>query len=338
MRYSNRLFLYAPLCVLLALAIAAALRWQAVADGLETWLRQHNGHEIAPGVTLHFGSESVSGFPFNVDAVLRNVTFQVKATRTSGAWHADAFAIHELTFGRAQQIYEAAGTQNISWTDAEGGAHRLSFVPGSLQASAILSRGRLVRFDLDLNGIGSREIAGARVQLHFRKAPDRDAIDFVANADRLRLDPAVQAGFGADIRHAAINGRLVPAEPFGALFDGRALWDHAADEWRKSHGTFELDSLEMDWDNFQLHASGGLGFDNDHRPHGVLTVDLDGAVTAPAVGIADDRLARAVVALTKDTREVPHRLTINIVSGNVNVWVTNAPQIIIGAGKLGPLY
>jgi hypothetical protein len=338
MRYSNRLFLYAPLFVLLALAIIAALRWQAVAGGLETWLRQHNGREIAPGVTLHFASESVSGFPFNVDAVLHDVTFEVKATRTSAAWHADAFAIHELTFGRAQLIYEAAGSQNISWNDAQGGAHHLSFVPGSLQASAILSRGRLVRFDLDLNGIGSREITGARLQLHFRKAPDRDAIDIVASADQIHLDPSVQAGFGANIRHAAIVGCFVPAKPFGALFDGQLPWDRAMDAWRRDGGAFQIANFDMNGDSVQLHASGKLGLEDDHRPRGMLAVDLNGSVAAPTAGTAGDRLARAIARLTKVTKGTANSLSISIVSGDVNVRLTKAQQIAADAGKVGPVY
>jgi hypothetical protein len=338
MRYSHRLFLYAPLFVLLALAVGATLRWQAVASGMETWLRQQNGHEIAPGVTLHFASETVSGFPFNVDAVLRNVTFEVKGARTSGAWHTDGFAIHELTFGRAQQIYEAAGSQTVSWTDAERGSHRLVFVPGSLMASAILSGNRLVRFDLDINGIGSHEISGARMQLHFRKAPDRDAIDIVASADQLHLDTALQAGFGADLRHATLDGSLVPAAPFGALFDGRALWDDAIDEWRKNRGAFQLTRLEMNWGGLQFRASGRLGLDDDHRPQGTLALDIEGAVTPPRSEITDDRLARAVAGLTKVTKEAPGGLSINIASGGVNLQVTKAPQIMVDAGKLGPFY
>ncbi len=338
MRYSNRLFLYAPLLVLMALAGAAALRWQAVAGGLETWLRQHNGHEIAPGITLHFASESVSGFPFNADALLNNVTFLVKSAHTSGSWHADAFAMHELTFGRAQQIYEAAGTQTVSWTDTEGGAHRLAFVPGSLMASAILSNGRLVRFDLDLNGIGSRQISGARAQLHFRKAPDHDAIDIVATVDQLHLAPALQAGFGSTLRRATLEASFAPAAPFAALFAGNDSWDHALEAWRRDTGAFHLGKLEMDWNDVQIRASGGLGLDDDHRLLGKLTFNIAGTTKTPAAGTGDGRLAHAIALLTNDTTSPPHALSLNIASGVVNLWVTKTPQIIIGAGSLGPLY
>lgn len=338
MRYSSRLFLYAPLFALLALAVAAGLQWRAVAGGLETWLRQNNGHKIAPGVTLHFASESVSGFPFNVDVVLGNVTFTVQSARTSGSWHTDAFAIHELTFGRTQQIYEAAGTQTITWTDAEGGVHRLAFVPGSLRASAILAHGRLVRFDLDLNAIGAREVSGARVQLHFRKSPDRDAIDIVASANQLHLSPTLGAGFGGELHHANMTASLVPAQPVAALFAGRESWDQALEAWRRDGGAFCLDDLEMTWTEARLRARGRLGLDSDHRPQGAISLDLDGTVKAPAADVLDDRLARAIAQLTKVTNGAPRTFSIRIFSGTVNLQLTKTPQITKDAGSLGPLY
>jgi hypothetical protein len=338
MRYSSRLFLYAPLFVLLALAVAAGLRWFAVKDGMESWLRDHNGREIAPGVTMRFGAESVTGFPFNLDVVLRDVAFEVKSARTSGAWRMDAFAIHELTFGRTQQIYEAAGAQTITWADAEGGRHRFAFVPGSLQASAILSRGRLARFDLDLNEIGARDIAGVRFQLHFRKAPDRDAIEIVASGDQIRLAPPLQAGFGKNLRRAQLSASLTPGNLLAPLFAGSESWDAALDAWRRGGGTFHLGDMELDFGGVQIHASGALGLDAAHRPQGTIALAIDGASQASIGGTGAGRLARAIQQLTKVTNTPPRALSLNIDSGDVNLRVTKSPQPAAGAGSLGPLY
>ena len=338
MRYSSRLFLYAPLLVLLTLAIAAALRWEAVADGLEAWFRQSNGHEIAPGVTLHFATESISGFPFNVDVALRDVTFQVKSAHTSGSWHTDAFAIHELTFGRSHQIYEAAGKQTVLWSDAEGDRHHLTFVPGSLMASAILSHGRLVRFDLDLNGIGSREISGTRAQLHFRKAPDRDAIDIVISADQLHLDSRLQAGFGTTIRRALLEASVTPAAPFAPLFDGRDTWDRALDTWRHNDGVFHITGLDTDWGGVQIHARGTLGLDRVHRPRAALGLNIGGAMNLRPSETGENRLAHAIEQSIKSSDNAPGELLLSIESGDVNVRATKAPQIATGAGLIGPLY
>src|SRR5438477_11518857 len=167
MHYSNRLFLYAPFVVLLVLAAAAMLRWRQVADQWETELPPANrGHEITPGVSLHFDSEAIGGFPFNLDVVLVHMVLAVQSTRGPISLESERFAIHALTYGRAQQIFEAAGTQTVSWTDAEGATHRFVFVPGSLRASAIERDGQLARFDLDLDEFGSRALAAARAQFH----------------------------------------------------------------------------------------------------------------------------------------------------------------------------
>src|SRR5580658_878360 len=101
MRYSHRLFLYAPYLVLLVLVIAAGLRWWSVSNAFQKRLDEANrGREISPGVTLHFGSEEIGGFPCNIDAVLHNVTIKVGAPRGPLVWHTEHFAIHALTYGR----------------------------------------------------------------------------------------------------------------------------------------------------------------------------------------------------------------------------------------------
>lgn len=333
MSYSNRLFLYAPLVVLLGLAIAAALRWEIVSGGLETWFRLHNGHEIAPGVTLHFATESVTGFPFNVDAVLTNVTFEVRSARTSASWHTDGFAMHELTFGRTQQVYEAAGTQTVSWIDADGGNHRLVFVPGSLMASAILSGRRLVRFDLDLNGIGSREISGARLQLHFRKARDRDAIEVAASAEQIQLAPVLQMGFGTVLQNARLTATLTPAAPLGRLFEGGDIWDRALEAWRCKNGAIRFDTLETNWNGVQTHAAGSLGLDDSHILAGGLALDAKGMMRTP-----EGRLAQAIVQLTKDRPGTARRYSLSVASGIVSLRVTKSPQMSAAAGSIGPLY
>ncbi|MGH6876648.1 MAG: DUF2125 domain-containing protein [Rhizomicrobium sp.] len=341
MRYSSRLFLYAPLLVVLILAIAAGLRWHTVAGGLEQWLIQSNGHEIAPGVRLRFGSEKISGFPFNVDAMLDNVTLETNGARGPIVWRTERFAIHELTFGRVQQIYEAAGTQGLSWTGSDGRAHRFTFVPGSLQASAIESGGRLVRFDLDINGIGSRDLSGARVQLHFRKAPGRDAIDVACSADDLRLSPGLQAGFGARIERLTVRGSLAPAARVSSLFSGGDEWRGAAEKWRHGRGVFHLDRFAITWGGLSAQGTGKLMLDNAHRLEGDLHLIVTGAKTLPAAKGADTPLAHAIAELAQTAPSAGNArldISIDLRDGNITVRRAGASQLAFPAGRIGPLY
>lgn len=338
MRYSSRLYLYAPLILLAVLAVAATLLWESVAGGLETALLRSNVGTIAPGVTLRFAHERVSGFPFNVDAVLDDVTFEVSSAFGPARWHTDRFALHELTFGRAQQIYEAAGAQTLDWSDAGHARHHFVFVPGSLQASAISSHGRLLRFDLDINGIGSREITGARLQLHFRKSPGRDAIDIVMSADDLHLGRALQAGFGPLLSKLNVQGSILPAAPLADLFSGREAWTAAADKLRRHQGVFRIDRFEVRWAAISAHGTGALAVDDSHRAVGNLETVMTGRPTLTGAAPGDALLARALSQLTNATQRQPVHLSASIASGAVNLAITDVPQSTVSAGTIGALY
>jgi hypothetical protein len=315
------------------------LRWQVVAGRLEHRLQRVNGHDMAPGVTLRFGSEKISGFPFNVDAVLAGFTVEAGSAHGPIVWRTEQFAIHELTFGRAQQVYEAAGRQSVSWTDADGAVHRFVFVPGSLRASAIESGGRLVRFDLDINGIGSPDLWGARAQLHFRKAPDRDAIDVVLSVDDVHLAPALQAGFGAVIKHLTVNGSLAPAAPFASLFSGAAEWQDALEKWRLDRGVFRIWQFDVTWGGLSAEGDGSFTLDDLHRPEGRLDLHAEG--NPPADAGADARLAHALLQLTNTaTRDANLRLglSIDIAAGKTGLRRASSRQPAIPAGSLGPIY
>lgn len=338
MRYSSRLFLYAPLIVLAALALGAALLWQSVAGGLEATLLRDNGSAIAPGVTLRFAHERVGGFPFNVDAVLDDVTFEVHSAFGPARWHTDRFALHELTFGRAQQIYEAAGTQTLEWIDSARSRHHFVFVPGSLQASAISSQGRLLRFDLDINGIGSREVTGARMQLHFRRSPGRDAIDVVLSADDLHLGPALDAGFGPGLSKIFVQSTIFPAVPFAGLLAGRDTWTDATEKWRRDKGIFRIDHLEIGWGAVRAQGAGSLALDQSHRATGDLELVTAGVPNRNRGKSDDGRFAHALSQLTNATRRPPLHVSASIASGAVNLAITHSPQTAVSAGTIGALY
>lgn len=338
MRYSSRLFLYAPLIVLAALALGAALLWRSVAGGLEARLLRDNGGAIAPGVTLRFAHERVEGFPFNVDAVLDDVTFEVRSTFGPARWHTDRFALHELTFGRAQQIYEAAGRQTLDWTDSARSRHHFVFVPGSLQASAISSEGRLLRFDLDINGIGSREFTGARMQLHFRKSPGRDAIDVVLSADDLHLWPALEAGFGPGLSKLDVQSTIFPAAPFAGLFAGGDTWSDATEKWRQEKGVFRIDHFEIRWGAVHAQGAGSLALDQAHRANGDLELVTTGVPNLNGGKSDDARFARALLRLTNATQRTPLHISASIASGAVNLAITHTPETAVSAGTTGALY
>src|ERR1700761_8649152 len=137
MNYSSRFWLYAPFCTFLTLAAIAAVHWWIVAGDFEKKLTALKGRQAMPGVTIDWDKVDVGGFPFRLDADF--VNFRVAGAGAHGPfqWRTEKFALHALTYGRAKTVYEAAGQQQVSWTDGGNAAHSISFLPGALRASTI---------------------------------------------------------------------------------------------------------------------------------------------------------------------------------------------------------
>ena len=109
LKYSSRFWLYAPLMVFLGIAAWAMGHWWVVASALDRKLTALNGHEAMPGVTVSYASKTISGFPFNIDIVFTGLKIAGAGPHGPFAWSTERFALHRLTYGRAQDIYEAAG-------------------------------------------------------------------------------------------------------------------------------------------------------------------------------------------------------------------------------------
>jgi len=334
LRYSSRLFLYAPFVILLVIAAIAMLRWRQLATEWETTLLAANrGEELAPGVTLHFASENISGFPFNLDMVLDNPIVSVQSTRGPISLESEHFAIHALTYGRAQQIFEAAGRQILQWTDAGGEFHRFQFVPGTMRASAIESDGRLARFDLDLNTFASHVLSGARAQLHVRAAPGHDLLDVVILADDLR----VKSGHDA-VPHLELRGEMTPATPLSALLSGREEWRHALAGWRVASGTLRLDNVDVAARDSRLTATGALRLDQANRLSGALRIQISGAMPWKPTRLVESRFTSALQELAdaaSNQSPSPFFLSLDIHNGAA---IVSAAEKSRDAGSIDPLF
>lgn len=219
--YSSRVFLYAPLCVFLALCIAAGVNWWVKASALSDRLAAVNGHEVMPGVTVSFAAKKTSGFPFSLDTEFSNFSVSVATPTGPTVWSSEKFAMHALTYGRDETIFEVAGRQRLKW----GRGHALDFAVGALHASAIIRHGALDRFDLDLVGFGSKAFTAQRLQLHARQ--DAKAIQLFVTADGLTNCRR------NTIRYAATVTR---DEAFERLQLAEELWTDAVAAWQRVGG------------------------------------------------------------------------------------------------------
>lgn len=339
MRFSSRFFLYGPFALLLILAAAVMIWWWIAAGAVSRYLDAANGGAIAPGVTIHFGAKQIAGFPFRVDAMLDNVDIEIATARGPASWHSEHFAIHALTYGPAQALYEAAGHQSLSWSGADGAHHVWNFVPTVLRASSFNQNSGLLRFDLDAIGIVSPELRADRFQFHLRKNPARDGLDLVMTGDGLHLAPVLQSGFGDTISHMRLDAGVMPATPLAPLLAGKGDWRVAVENWRTHSGAFTLNQLEVDWNTLNATASGQLSLDDQHRPYGLLNVNLDGVQSLAAelarLGLKQDEdngLAPALLAAARASNaQIQMSATIGFKAGIV--YVGDAP-----AGFLRAVY
>jgi hypothetical protein len=339
MRFSNRIFLYGPFGLLMLLAAGVMTYWWFAAGAVSVWLDSSNGRAIAPGVTLRFANKQIAGFPFRVDAILDNVEIDVATSQGPASWQAEHFALHALTYGPKQALYEAAGKQTLRWTGLDGARHVWVFTPTILRASSYNEGPQLARFDLDAIAIRSPELNADRFQFHLRHNTQHDGLDIVITGQGIHLSRLLQAGFGDTIAKLDLDAAIAPATPLAPLLAGRGDWRAALEDWRTHSGAFTLNALEVDWNTLKATASGQLSLDDQHRPHGLLRVNLDGVQSLAAelskLGIAqgdNNGLAPALAAAAL-AGNAQIQLSANVGFKDGILYVGDAP-----AGFLRSLY
>ncbi|MBW8708792.1 MAG: DUF2125 domain-containing protein [Alphaproteobacteria bacterium] len=223
MNYSSRFWLYAPISTFLIIAGMVMAYWWAAADAFEKKLAALKGHEAVPGITLDWSKVKVGGFPFRLDADFTGFAVRGAGAHGPFAWSSEKFAAHTLSYSRAKAVYEAAGRQQASWTDAAGGAQHVDFLPGSLRASSVTGAKGLLRADLDIANMTGKDIKIGRLQFHMRR--DGGALDLMLQADAVGKRKQVQA-------YAILN----QGDAFARLLKGAQSWPEAATTWQAAGG------------------------------------------------------------------------------------------------------
>src|SRR5262245_14274266 len=183
MSYSNRIWIYGPVGLLLLVVVLYSVFWRVQADMLAARLDSANGGEIVPGVVFAFAEKSVGGFPFRLDAVLSGVTFTDRHPDGETAWRTERMAIHTLAYRTNLYVLEVDGLQSFARPGERGEPPQVLYItPALARASAVLRDGRLARFDLDLRQLNvkdaraqadqKRTFSAARAQFHALVRPD----------------------------------------------------------------------------------------------------------------------------------------------------------------------
>jgi hypothetical protein len=233
-KYSSRFWLYAPTTLFLTVAAAVMIYWWMAAGAFEKKLAALKGHDVIPGVTLDWTTVQISGFPFRVDADFGNFRVQGAGAYGPFSWTTEKFALHALTYGRVQTVYEAAGRQQVSWTAADGSTHAASFLPGSMRGSSIVDARGLRRFDLDIADLGDKAFTIARFQFHMRR--NGKDLDLMVKADAVKTPETKPENLQA-------YTSLSRADALAPLLRAEMSWPQAVANWRAQGGQAKLSQV-----------------------------------------------------------------------------------------------
>jgi hypothetical protein len=271
---THRFFIYGPFALFAVLVLAASLNWWLEARAFSGRLDAVNGRQIMPGVTLHFSGKRISGFPFRLDATIRDIDIAVDTPHGPSHWRAQGFALHRLTYGARRTLFEAAGKERLSWTDEEGRLHALPFVPGSMRASASEDDGGLARFDLDIFAMGSPAFSADHAQFHLRRDPSNDGVDVFASADGVRLAPALRSALGERIASLSVGAELLPGIALAPLRAGRMAWPEAVRRFIGANGMVQVGHFEIVSNALAADGHGSIDFDPEARPRGLIDLSI----------------------------------------------------------------
>jgi hypothetical protein len=293
MSYSNRIWIYGPVGLLLLAIILYSVFWRVQADMLAARLDSANGGELVPGVVFTFAEKTVGGFPFRLDAVLSGVSFVDRRPDGETAWRTERMAIHKLSYRNNLYVLEVAGLQSFALPGENGEPPRVTYVtPALARASAIIEDGRLARFDLDVRDVEAKDaratpdeqrtFSASRAQFHLLARAD-DTIDLALKVENANIGQGYRPKLGGALVLADLRGRIAQGASFEVLERGSGSLTDALEHWRQNGGTVAVERLALDWAGIKTDLTGEIGVDEAHRLSGELKGEVDAGAALGAL-------------------------------------------------------
>ena len=328
MSYSNRIWIYGPVGLLLLVIILYSVFWRVQADMLAARLDGANGGEIVPGVVFTFAEKTVGGFPFRLDAVLSGVSFVDRRPDGETAWRTERMAIHKMAYRNNLFVLEVAGLQSFALPGENGQPPRVTYItPALARASAINEDGKLARFDLDMRDVEAKDaraepdqgrtFSAARAQFHLLARAD-DTIDLALKIENAKIGAGYRPKLGGELLMADLRGRIAQGASFQVLERGSGSLTDALEHWRQNGGLVAVERLALDWSGIKTDLTGELGVDETHRLSGELKGEVD-------AGAALGALAGGQLKLEGINMQVP--ISLRFRNGDIEAGVSGLPGL-----------
>lgn len=313
----SRRKLIAALVIIVALSAAISVAWRygssAFREGIVAWAEARR----ADGVQVDYSSVTLQGFPFRLQAVIRNPALSKPVPRPP--WEAGPDLDWEF---RSNEVVAGIRPWNPRRVELRfPGTNQITVPLGLYGTTVFAAAGRASgNFEFDSEGVptaadlylqdfdmlsedGEESVSMSRVEIsgvtHAASTPAHQSATFelAASGKGVNLPTQLDAPLGRFINAVELQASLMGVLPEGDLTE-------AAKAWRDDGGTIEIHRLHLEWGPLVLEAGGTLALDGALQPIAGLSAivrgyaeTIDALVANGVVQHNDGETAKQVLGL-----------------------------------------
>lgn len=339
----SRRRLLLALVVVLAVSAATVVYWhyasEAFRDGIEHWVAARHEENIQ----ANYGSLVMQGFPFRLQADLRDPVLSRAMPGSGGPsgrdlvweWRGSEVAISIRPWNTSRVDLRFPGTNQITVPFGDRGSTMFAAAGRAAATLDLDQAGVPTSADIDLEDLdllsedGNRSVSieGMDVSAvtHAFETPTHQSATFDLSfaGKGIELPKESKPPLGSYVSVVECQASLMGAVPPGPPAQ-------AAKTWREEGGTIEIHRLHLVWGPLEIEAGGTLALDSNLQPIGALSAivrgfaeTVDALVAGGMVRPADGDTAKQVLGLLAKApkRGGPPELTVPVTLQNGWIYV-----------------
>lgn len=335
----------------LALAAATTVYWhyasEALRDGIGHWAEARR----AEGLQASYSSVTVKGFPFGLQAVIRDPVLARSPSAPGGKeeaweWRGDELDVSVRPWNTSLVDLRIRGTQQITLPLGENGVTVFTDQGRAVGTVDLDAKGVPSGADFSFDGLdilnedGTQAVSIAHLDVtgasHAVGVPAHESPTFDLSVDGkgIELPAGMHPPLGTYVAAVECQASLMGELPPGPTVE-------AATAWRNEGGTIEVHRLHLEWGPLTIEAGGTLALDSNLQPIGALSAivrgfpeTVDALVAGGMVKKSDGETAKTVLGLLAKSPKGggPPELTVPLTVQNG--WIYVGPVALARAPEL----